>query len=64
MFEKSKQVDYRHWLPITSGLKDNQNLQKLYMVISEITLELSNTVIIYWFYYWLYITLPKPWKQQ
>lgn len=64
IFQKSKKVAYRHCLPVISGLKDKQNLQKIYMVISEITPEFSNTVIIYCFYSWLLITLSKPWKQQ
>lgn len=64
IFEKRKKVAYRHCLPVISGLKDKQNLQKIYMVISEITLVFSNTVIIYCFYSWLLMRLSKPWKQQ
>lgn len=64
IFEKGRKVAYRHCLPASSGLKDKQNLQKIYMVLSEITLVFSNTVIIYWFFSWLLITLSKPWKQQ
>lgn len=64
IFEKRRKVAYRHCLPVISGLKDEQNLQKIYMVISEITLVFSNTVIIYCFYSWLLMRLSKPWKQQ
>lgn len=64
IYEKRKKVAYRPCLPVISGLKDKQNLQKIYMVISEITSVFSNIVIVYCFYSWLHITFPKPWKQQ
>lgn len=64
IYEKRKKVAYRPCLPVISGLQDKQNLQKIYMTISEITLVFSNIVIIYCFYSWLHITFSKPWKQQ